>query len=231
MQPQEPAIAVLVRQEAAAPPLARANRRSPAAQPVRLVTINQLEKLLFSINGAKAVRVLTSTQLRMRKTNNQYYDLVQKLQEHSAFLNFNYEAAVNRQRAREDKRAAFTAQPRAWGVRLPNSCLVFHNNQYYMEAKVEQSGLAQYTFRGRPIDYSVIESFCPPRAAPNQGIDKPVIVRDFSTLSVLEVVIDGTRYRVREESRRRRRREMRERAAWLMQAIADPQVVPVGVPA
>jgi hypothetical protein len=196
-----------------------ANRRNEA--PVRLLTINQLEKLLFGVNGAKAVTVRTQTKPAMRKTNNRYYDAIHKVQEHNVFLNFNYAKAVNRQRVREQKAANFVPAARQWGERLANSCLVYHKGQYYMEAKVERSTAAQYTYRGRPIDVSVIREYLTPKSRPlNQGLEGDVIVRDFATLSVLELVLDGQRYRVRPESRTKRRREMQQASAnALTQAI------------
>lgn len=189
-----------------------ANRRREA--PTRLITINQLEKLLFGVNGAKAVTVRTQTVPAMRKTNNRYYGAVHKVQEHNVFLNFNYANAVNRQRTREEKAASFTPVARKWGERLPNSCLVYHKGQYYMEAKVERSTTSQYTYRGRPIDVSLLQEYLTPKARPlNQGLEQDIIVRDFATLSVLELVLDGQRYRVRPESRAKRRREMQQTAA------------------
>ena len=194
-----------------------AKRRSRAkATEVRLVTINQLEKLLLNINGAKAVTILARTVVKMRKTNNPFYNLVHKTQEHNVFVNFNYAKAVNRQRQREGNTFPFLAQPRKWGVRLPYTCMVLHNEQYYMEAKVERTGDKQYTYRGRPIAFDdFAEYVIRPGVPKTQALLDPIILRDFHTTSLLEVTIDSVRYRVKESSRRERIRHNVRRDAEL----------------
>lgn len=192
-----------------------AKRRSRAkTAEVRLVTINQLEKMLLSINGAKAVTILARTVVKMRKTNNPFYNMVHKTQEHNVFLNFNYGRAVNRQRTRENNTFPFVAQPRKWGVRLPYTCMVLHNDQYYMEAKVERAGDKQYTYRGRPISKDDFAEFVIAAGHPkSQALQDPVILRDFHTISILEIVLDNVRYRVKESSRRERIRQNTRRIA------------------
>lgn len=178
-----------------------------AQKGVVIVTPVQLEKLLFAITGQRTIRVLTKTLVRMRKTNNRYFNRVYKTQEHRVVVNFDYEAMVNRRRLAEGKQETFQAAERTWGQHLPSSCLVFKDNQYYMQAAVEKSDVAQYTFRGRPIAKELFEThIIRPSKPRNQGLEDDVIIRSFAIVSVLEVVVGNVRYRVRESARKRHAR-------------------------
>lgn len=225
MQPTDSLARIVADVNAAVTAKPRRAIRKRTAKEVCLVTINQIEKILMTINGAKAVTLLARTQVKMRKTGNPYHDQVFKLQEHNVFVNFNYAKAVNRQREREGNTFPFLAHPRKWGVRLPYTCMVLHNNQYYMEAKVQRSGDKQYTFRGRPIDHDTFRGFViQPSQPKTQAVVYPVIVRDFNTLSIVEITIDSVRYRIKESSRRTRARdnaryETANRAAVAAQAL------------
>ena len=225
MEPNVNSIAQAVNAATVAVRPARRKSRVKVVE-VRLVTINQLEKILLGINGAKAVMLLARTQVKMRKTGNPYYNMVYKEQEHNVFLNFNYAKAVNRQREREGNTFPFLAHPRKWGVRLPYSCMVLHNNQYYMEAKVERTASKQYLFRGRPIQ---LEQFSPyviqPSEPKTQALIEPVIVRDYNTMSIMEITIDGIRYRVKESSRRSRARDNARNLAASVAAALTPVAV------
>ena len=66
------------------------------------ITIADLKAKIAERKGATAVQVVTTTQPKMRKTNNPFYGRVRRIAARSGMLNANYENAVNHQRARED---------------------------------------------------------------------------------------------------------------------------------
>jgi len=65
------------------------------------ITIAELKVKIAERKSATAVQIVTSTEPKMRKTNNPFYGRVRRIAARSGMLNANYENAVNRQRCRE----------------------------------------------------------------------------------------------------------------------------------
>lgn len=150
-----------------------------------------------SRSGAFMCTIETRTEPRMNKTGNSYAGNVVKLSRVNVALNFIYGNAVNRQRDREGSDCGFVAQPRKWGERVLKTCFVQHKGKLYVEAKVEKSLSHEYlTMDGRVVLDSEIEPFLQGHrsSAESQGVDREIILRDYSVDSIVAITVDGHRH-------------------------------------
>jgi hypothetical protein len=166
-------------------------------------TINrtELELLLRNVKGTTlaGVVILTVPQVN-KKVNgvaNPIHGRVQKRAHRNVVLGFKYENSVNNQRIREDKDADFVAEPRAWGVRIDGTPLVSHNDNLYLECKVERVVEAQYLLDGQPVEDSEVEPYLPVRKpSSRQEVDRPVVLIDVKLENVEQLRIFGEVYNV-----------------------------------
>ncbi len=163
------------------------------------VTTDELVKALMAIKGPTPATFLADTVLDMRKTDNPYHNQIMKRQKSNVFINFSYENAVNKALTKEGKEADFEAKPRKWGVRVPGTPLVLHEGAYYLTARfLDNEPKVEYLKEGKLIDKALFESFIPEKkSSGSQGLDKAIIVRDFTISNILEIQFGGTKYIVK----------------------------------
>lgn len=155
----------------------------------------QLLALLSDIRGASFATIITETDARLKKTGNPFGSVV-KLSRVNVCLGFQYTAAVNRQRVREDAEPDFEARPRQWGERIQGTVLVEHRGKVYLETKVERSLSHQY-FRadnGTPLSDEDVRPFLPARGKSRQDVEREIIVRDYRLDSIRAIVMGGETY-------------------------------------
>jgi hypothetical protein len=172
-------------------------------QPREFVPVCELGKLLESRKGAYPITITAFTQVDMNKTidrkaPNPYYNRVTKRAKVNGMANWVYANSVNRQLEREGKEADFVPHARRWGVRLPNSPLVFHEvkHEWYLELKVEKSLLHYYFLDGQPISDEQVKPYLKPKGKSRQGVDKEIILRDYALANIEEVCMNGVIYEV-----------------------------------
>jgi hypothetical protein len=108
-------------------------------------------------------------------------------------IGFNYANSVNRQQGREGGEMDFEAQPRKWGTRLPHSPFVEHKGKLYLETKVQNVYGTQYLLDGKEVTKDEIREWLRPKPeeGARQGVENPVILRDFSLESIREIRVGG----------------------------------------
>lgn len=164
-----------------------------------------LVRALMQVKNACPATFLAITEVKMNKTNNPYYGRVHKKQKSNVFINFDYGAAVNRKLLKEGKDADFVAKQRKWGERLPGTPLVFHNNEYYLEArflnnepKVEYLVKDEATGATVVTEKAVLETYLPVKnedsIKEHQGLDEAIVIRDFKVRNVREITMNGIHY-------------------------------------
>lgn len=160
------------------------------------VNLDGLVKALMTIKGATPATFEAVTSVKMNKTNNPYFDRVQKKQKSNVFINFNYANAVNKQLTKEGKEADFVPQPRKWGVHVPGTPLVLHKNAYYLEARfLNNEPKTEYLLDGQPVDKAIFETYLPgKKEVKSQGTDKEIIIRDFKIESMRSITFGGKTY-------------------------------------
>jgi len=161
---------------------------------MKALTTNQLVELLATVKGATFATIITETDARLVKTGNPFGD-VRKVSRVNVTLGFQYEKAVNRQRAREGGETDFEAAPRQWGERKPGTMLVEHKGNLYLETKVERSLDCQYfTADGKELTAEEVKPFLPKKGASRQEVEKEILVRDYALESIRSIAFGGEQY-------------------------------------
>jgi hypothetical protein len=161
---------------------------------MRTLTRNELIGFLTGIRGATFATLTTETEPKLLKTGNTL-GTVRKVSRVNVCLGFQYEAAVNRQRVREDGTPDFESAPRQWGERIPGTVLVSHKGKTYLETKVEKSLDHKYLgTNGTVLADELIAPFLPKKGATRQGTEKEIIVRDYDIGSIRHVSCKGEEY-------------------------------------
>lgn len=161
------------------------------------ITLAELVILLSSQQGQKNLILTTVTDPKLKKTNNPF-ESVSKKSTSNVTINFDYENEVNRQRVCENSENNFVKQPRKWGHRINDTCVVLHNNKYYIEVKVNKTFNTEYIDNNNvSIDKELLREFMPAKSkAKSQELDKDVIIRDYSLSTITEVIMDGEKITV-----------------------------------
>lgn len=160
---------------------------------MKALTIDGLIPLLATVKGATFATLITETDARLRKTGNPFGE-VTKVSRINVCLGFHYEAAVNRQRAREGAETDFEAAPRQWGERIsPN--LISHKGKMYLETKVERSlGYTYFDAKGQELTAKQVAPFLPSRGGNRQETEKEIVVRDYALESIRSLAFGGETY-------------------------------------
>jgi hypothetical protein len=164
---------------------------------MRQVTPNQIEEILRDTRGAKAVTITAKTEVRLKKVGKELFGQVFKLSRVNGMINWNYEGAVNRQREREGGMADFESHPRQWGVRLHGTPFVQHNENLYLELKVEKSvdEPSYVNSSGETVNLSLIRDHLPTSSSSSrQGVEKEIILRDYKMESITSITMNKITY-------------------------------------
>lgn len=149
--------------------------------------------MLHTIRGATAVAFISSTEPDLRAGNP--FPGLRKISRIGGMLNFNYAAAVNRQREREGVIPDFVAEPRKWGERIAGTPLVTHKGKWYVEAMVRHSEVVAYIMPDlSPVDPEEVAKWLKARHGGRQAVKKPIILRDFSVENIRSMKMKGVEY-------------------------------------
>jgi len=157
--------------------------------------INQatLIDTINAVKGATFATIITETDARLKKTGNPFGP-VRKISRVNVCLGFQYEAAVNRQRTREDSEADFEARPRQWGERI-SAMLIGHKGRTYLETKVQRALETSYIdATGKELSKEDVSPFLPARSKSRQEVADEVIVRDYALDSIRSLAFGGETY-------------------------------------
>lgn len=166
-----------------------------------LYTVPDLvEFLLNAPSRASFVTFRSRTTPRMRKTVNPYWDAdnrewnIEKVSVVNGIINFIYANSVENQREREGlDLEEFEPQPRMWGERIPDTPLVEHKGNYYLEVKVENVLETVYVDSGgNVVDREEIEEFLYSSSQPStQKTEKEIILRDYKIQNLEQINMYG----------------------------------------
>lgn len=115
-----------------------------------------------------------------------------------ASLNKIYTNAVNNEREREQQAKDFMEKPRTWGKRVTTEFVV-HKGQIYVTL-FPQTSESEYFVNGNKVDFQTWETYLQPsktsayqaeKAKENQGVEKPIVYRDFALNSMKSISIRG----------------------------------------
>lgn len=167
-------------------------------------------RALMQVKNTTPASLIAVTEVKMnknvmiadKKEPNPFLDRVSKKQKSNVFINYNYQNTVNRRLLKAGESPDFEAKPRTWGEKLPGTPLVFHKNEYYLDAGflTNNDPKVEYILDGKVTDKAAFESFLPqtsaPKTAERQGLDEDseVIVRTISVRNIHELTVGGVHY-------------------------------------
>lgn len=172
---------------------------------MKTLTLDKLcESLIFGRAGCQAVTIVAATVPTMRKTGNPFYDRetktfsILKRSRTNGLINWIYQNSVNNQRLREGLEPDFEPEPRQWGKRIRGTPFVVHDGKIYLELKVQKSlEHGYFSTDGKPIHESEIRPFLSEKAEGlRQGVDNPVILRDYRINNIEQITFGGQIYRI-----------------------------------
>jgi hypothetical protein len=170
---------------------------------VQQVSLQDLRIMLSGIKGAKPATITAVTEVKMNKgrgeNKNPYHGRVTKRQVSNVFINFSYKNAVNKRLTKEGKEADFVPQERAWGVKVTDTPLVLHKEQYYLEAGfiTKNTPNVEYLLDNEPTDKAVFENFMQAKSSSSrQGLseDNEVVLRTFKLDTIESIKVNGVTY-------------------------------------
>lgn len=155
----------------------------------------ELVRALMQLTSATPATFVAITEVKLNKSN-PYFGRIQKKQRSNVFVNFDYENSINKALIKEGKTPDFKAKPRAWGNRIPNTPLILHKNQYYLEARfLKHEPTVEYFLDGDAIEKEMIEDHLPQvKESKQHGLEEAIIIRDFKIDSIHEITVNGTHY-------------------------------------
>lgn len=169
-------------------------------------TVANLRDYLMQLSRPTVCTLYTETEPamvkkhRVTKEPNPYLGLVHKRATVNGMIGtWNYSRSVNRQRVLEEKEPDFVAFPRKWGNRLTGTALVEHNEQYYVEIKIERVLSVEYTILGQVAseeDTRAIKQYLSDQSDDRQGLDDPITIRDYKLSSVKAIRVGGELYEI-----------------------------------
>lgn len=170
----------------------------------RVNDMTNLKTLLDNnVNGTTFISIDTNTEPKLRGgKKNPFLGRVRKIMTGATVMVFQnknvngYDAMVKRRLEKEGKNPeSFRLSPRAWGERLPNTPIVEHNGQYYLEVIFLNSGEVHYEVDGRRVDPEQIEGLMFDREEGRQGgLNDKVIIRTFKIDSIVNITINKNTY-------------------------------------
>jgi len=165
--------------------------------------MNNLRKLLASVNGATFININTSTEPKLTGgKSNPHKGRVRKVTTGANVMVFQnksvngYEAMVKRRLEKEGKAPeSFELSPRKWGTRLPNTPIVEHKGNYYLEVIFLHKGKTHYELDGVKTDPSNIQGLPGYNGEAEQGgLNDKVVIRTFKIDSLTSITINKETY-------------------------------------
>ncbi len=163
-----------------------------------LVTPPELAAFLGTLKGAQPISVSALTKADIKLPDGRE---VWKLVKAYSFARTRFADAVNRARQSEGLEPTFTPKPRSWGVRK-GDFLVAHKDAYYLPLRILRTGKPAYFTRDekgflRYLKSELVTPYLPPdKSGDGQGVDKPIVCRDYRLDSLVSVSVAGKRLRV-----------------------------------
>ena len=163
---------------------------------MKTMSVSDLAAFCSSLKGATFATITTNTDARVLAAC-PFGRNVRKVSRVNVTLGHNYEAAVNRQREREEAVPDFKAAPRQWGEAIPGTTLVTNEKtgKVYLKCKVEKSLGHEYRdAAGNLLDSEAVKPFLPKKSGTRQDVEKEIIYRDYSLESIRHMVCKGEEY-------------------------------------
>lgn len=162
---------------------------------MEIIGQNEFKGLFRENRGAEVVTITAVTKVELTAEGKAALGVVWKRSVVNGMVNWKYENAVNNQRGREGLEKDFVAFPRKWGQRVEGTPFVEHKDKEYLELKVQNSlGHEYLDSDGNVLDRAAVEQYLRPKGASRQGVEREVILRDYSLENLRAVNMRGETY-------------------------------------
>lgn len=163
------------------------------------IALSDIVSLLNEIRGATILSLVTKTEARLRAEGKKRFGPVQKVSRFTAMINFDYEAAVNRQREKEGVAPSFEAMPsyaqvimRADGTMTPFAAHKETGKQYLRIRPLSRSDSKYFDTNGYNIEETAIKEYLYESGNPiRQELNKPIPYRLISLENVVAIGYQG----------------------------------------
>ena len=160
---------------------------------------------ISGLNGSSFIGIDTLTNVKLTGgKSNPMQDKVQKATIGSNVMIFSnknsngYSNMVKRRLESEGKESNFEVKPRTWGIRIENTPLVLHKEEYYLEAIFLKSGQSLYFLEGKPIKKDLVQGLDKKEEGEQGGLDNKVIIRSYKVSSICRITINKEVYIITE---------------------------------
>lgn len=161
-----------------------------------------IPQLMDAVNGSSIINITTATTLPLSGGKaNPMLGRVKKVTEGTSVMVFQnkktngYAAMVQRRLNKEGKNVEFTLSPRKWGTRVPDSPIVEHGDERYLEVIVLKTGAVHYELDGQVILPQAIQGMKPePEKAEQGGLDDKVIIKAYNFDSITAISINKEKH-------------------------------------
>ena len=162
--------------------------------------MNRILSLLATVSGNTIVSISTQTVPVLKGgKNNPLQGKVVKITEGASAMVFTneksngYENMVRRRLEQEGKDSDFVVGERKWGVRVPGTPMIVHNNKQYVELIYLNSGKTRYEVNGQVVSASDIDGLDKVESYQG-GLDNKVFIRTVASDNIKQLKINGQVY-------------------------------------
>jgi len=164
------------------------------------ISYQELITLLMGVKRPTFTHILSKTKPKMNKTNNIYYDKVEKISKGTYFIGGNYEDMVNTRMFKEGLEPNFESKECSVGQKVEGSiCLQFNDNlnRHYLQYFTFPTShiKSEYIFMGNPIEKVMFEDFLSKSSTtsrqPQENKHKP---KSFTCTNIREITLEGVHY-------------------------------------
>ena len=163
-------------------------------------TINETEMLsiLMNVESSTFINIVSTTKVRMNKTNNPYFDKVFKVNKCNYLIGNYYEDRVIGNDKKEGGEGTFTSEENKVGEHI-SKCVLFNErlNTYYLQVERfnEVKPNVTYIFEGNEVEKTLFESYLTKVSeSSRQPQERKVLVQSFKLSSINEFSLGGVHY-------------------------------------
>ena len=164
------------------------------------ISHQELITILMGVNKPTFTHIVSLTKPKMNKTNNPYFDKVNKLSKGTYFIGGTYEDMVNTRMVKEGIEPTFESKECSVGKHIEGSkCLQVNErlNKHYLQYFIFQTSKikSEFEFEGNSIDKQIFESYLVKKSEtsrqPQENKHQP---QSLTTTNIKEISLDGKVY-------------------------------------
>lgn len=159
---------------------------------MKTLTRPELIAMLENVSGTTFISVETDTEQKTKKDCP--YKNIRKISKVSGAIGVNYQNSVNNQLKRENLPANFKAEQRTWGKRVSGP-IIEYKGKKYLEVKVQSASSDLFSGNQR-LTLDNLKNWMYNIGKSRQGVQKEVILRDYSIDNITRITINNEEYSV-----------------------------------